>query len=179
MSHKLNLAGKDIVVRSAIETDKEQIIVLVTEFWAEHRSLLNSNYKLDYDVTATEVQKKYANPNTGYIVAVKQTTNKIVGFRRWELHDGFYFSKEMYVKPAMRKKGIAKHMIKHFEQWLMDKGQDIACISLVPRNSKMLELARSEGYTILNTIELRKNLSTDLKKPNTKISFLKKDWEVY
>ena len=70
----------------------------------------------------------------------------LVGFRRWVLQEGFYFTREMYVVADRRRQGIAGLLIRSFEEWLLDRGQDIACISIVPGNSAMIGLARAVGY---------------------------------
>ncbi len=113
---------------------------------------------------AIEEAKTYLDrKDTGYFVVAGSSSNRLIGFRRWELHDGFYFTRELYVAPGMRRKGIARKLIRFLEKWLLEKGQDIACISCVPRNKTMIALACSEGYCILNMIEMRKNLIPDNK----------------
>jgi GNAT superfamily N-acetyltransferase len=77
----------------------------------------------------------------------------------------------------MRRKGVARILIRHFEEWVKEKGQDIACISCTPHNLAMIMLARSEGYEILNMIEMRKNL-TEKEKPRGEVEALGFKWKI-
>ena len=126
---------------------------------------------------AVNEARKYLNrKDMGYFVAV-DSSNRLVGFRRWELHDDFYFTRELYVVPDMRQKGVARELIRHFEKWVQKRGQDIACISCIPHNIAMITLACSEGYDILNMIEMRKNLTKDSSPPRSKIKALGLKWK--
>ena len=119
--------------------------------------MLGTGIRHTRDQATEEARTNLESDAAGYILAI-DSGRRVVGFRRWENHEGFHFTRELYVVPEMRRKGIARQLIRFFEQWLLDKGQDIACISTVPANRRMIELARSEGYEVLNMLELRKDL---------------------
>ena len=78
----------------------------------------------------------------------------------------------------MRRQGVAKELVRHIEQWVLGKGQDIACISCTPQNVAMMTLARSEGYDILNMIEMRKNLTDDAREPRSETEAVGLKWKV-
>jgi GNAT superfamily N-acetyltransferase len=113
----------------------------------------------------------------GYMLALS-AAGDLVGFRHWELHEGFYFTRELHVLRSARRRGVARALIHHFERWLLERGQTVACISCTPHNLAMIELARSEGYGILNTIEMRKNLNVDHCTPRGRADALGLVWEV-
>lgn len=87
-----------VQVRNALESDKKQLIELVARFWAEHSRMLNGDTSLDYDAAKKEVHQYMENPQSGYHVAVDQESSTLIGFRRWEEHNDYYFTRELYVK---------------------------------------------------------------------------------
>ena len=102
----------------------------------------------------------------------------LLGYRKWKYRDDFFFTKEMYVVLETRRSGIARELIQFFEKWVLSRDQKIACVSIAPHNTAMLNLLRSEGYDILNTIELRKNLSSDNHTPRSEIEVFGHKWKV-
>jgi len=78
----------------------------------------------------------------------------------------------------MRRQGIARKLVEYFEKWALERGQKIACISITPHNREMLELLALEGYTILNKIEFRKDLSPDARAPRGTIRLFDREWKV-
>ena len=78
----------------------------------------------------------------------------------------------------MGRQGVAKELVRYFEQWVLSKGQDIACISCAPQNVAMMTLARSEGYEILNTIEMRKALTGDAREPRSETKAVGLKWKI-
>jgi GNAT superfamily N-acetyltransferase len=134
--------------------DLDRLAPLVQGFWQEHNEMLGGAgdyYTLEEALE--EVKKHLSREDSAYFVAI-DSSGRFVGFRRWKLHDDFYFTRELYVIPEMRRKGVARALIRHFERWALKKGQEIARISCTPHNIAMIRLARAEGYDILNTIEL-------------------------
>lgn len=55
---------------------------------------------------------------------------------------------------------------------------NISCINCMPQNVAMINLARSEGYKILNQIELRKNLTDEAPEPRGERKTLDYRWEI-
>ena len=167
-----------VIVREATREDLERLAPLVQGFWQEHSEMLGGPGEYCTPEEAREeVQKYLSREDTGYFVAV-YSSGRFVGFRRWELHDDFYFTRELYVIPEVRRQGVARALIRHFEQWVLKKGQEIACISCTPHNVAMIQLARSEGYGILNTLELRKNLTERMRKPQGEVEALGLKWKI-
>jgi len=154
----------EIRIREASKKDIRTLTQLVFEFRNEHSRMLGGGSNFTINDAKEEVERYMKMRDTGYFVAA-DSENRLLGFRRWELHDGFYFTRELYIIPNGRGQGIARELIRHFEKWVLKKGQDIACISCIPHNAAMISLARSEGYEILNMIEMRKDLIEQNKKP--------------
>ena len=146
-----------ITIRDASTRDLDQLIPLVVAFHHEHSRMIGSRSTRSLVAIGEEVRRFLTMSTGGYMVAVSGT-GKLVGFRRWELHDGFYFTRDMYVVESERRHGVARTLIRHFEKWLLENEQTMACISCTPHNMAMIALARSEGYRTLNTIEMRKDL---------------------
>lgn len=165
-----------IEIRKATIYDAEKLAPLIKRFWEEHSELLGEKKEYPLNKAFEEAKRNLTRKDSGYFIALH--SGKIIGFRRWELHDDFYFTRELYVLPEFRRKGVAKTLIRHFEKWLIEKGQDIACISCIPHNIVMIQLARSEGYDILNMIEMRKNLKETAKRPRGETEALGFKWKI-
>jgi GNAT superfamily N-acetyltransferase len=172
------VADARIRIRQADPRDAEELIQLVHQFNQEHSQLIGGGGTHREQEAAAEVKAYLRTADTGYFVAVQAESGSIVGFRRWELHEGFYFTGPLYVVPEARGCGIARALVRYGERWVAEHGQDIACISCVPHNTAMIALARSEGYVILNTIELRKNLRDDADEPRGEAEALGLRWKV-
>lgn len=153
------------------------MLPLIRGFWNEHRQTAGYEPSWTLDKAEKEFNRYIENEGSGIFVA-KDSENKIVGFRSWELNNDFYFTRELYVIPEMRRKGIAKKLIKHFEVWLKEKGQDKACIWITPRNKAMIELARSLGYGVLNMIEICKPFEWREANPPGEAEALGKKWRI-
>jgi GNAT superfamily N-acetyltransferase len=169
---------KDILVREALTDDTDDLARLLLAFRNEHSQMIGGKGSFTLDQATEEVQGNLRRQDSGYFAALDSSSNRLVGFRRWELHDGFYFTGELYVIPGMRRQGVAKELVRYFEQWVRSKGQDTACISCAPQNVAMMTLARSEGYEILNTIEMRKALTDDAREPRGETKAVGLKWRV-
>jgi len=165
-----------VTIREAQTDDLEAIWPLVQAFRDEHGEMLGAGIRSTREQAIEEARSNLESASAGYILAF-DSGQRVVGFRRWELHEGFYFTRELYVVPDMRRRDVARRLIRFFEQWLLDKGQDIACISTVPANRRMIELARSEGYDVLNMVELRKDLIPSDRK-RTEVDALGWKWRI-
>jgi GNAT superfamily N-acetyltransferase len=164
-------------IREAGKRDLKHLAGLVVAFHEEHSRMIGGETQRKVGEVEDEVAKFLESQNDGYMVAVS-AAEEIVGFRRWELHDGFYFTRELYVVPRARGHGVARTLIRHFETWLLDKGQKVACISCTPHNMMMIAIARSEGYYILNTIEMRKELADCQLNPRGRVRAVDLEWDL-
>ena len=166
-----------ITIRQAISDDVTALIKLVSQFWPEQSRMIGGNFSLTEEECLAEVNDRLSDSNSGYFIALNES-GEIVGYRSWELSGSFYTTCEMFVVPTMRRQGIAAQLVEHFERWLADQGQDIACISITPQNNAMLKLLVREGYTILNKVEFRKNLSPDARAPRSTLRLYDLEWNV-
>ena len=167
----------NILIREAIRDDTDDLARLLLAFRNEHSRMIGGKGSFTLDQAREEVKGNLGRKDSGYFAALDSSSNELVGFRRWELHEGFYFTGELYVIPSMRRQGVAKELVRYFEQWVLGKGQDIACISCVPQNAAMMTLARSQGYEILNTIEMRKALTDDAREPRGETKAVGLKWK--
>lgn len=166
-----------IRIREATKEDIDNLAQLVLNFRNEHSRMIGGEGTFILDDAMEEVRRYLARDDTGYFVAL-DSSDKLIGFRRWELHDDFYFTRELYIIPDARRRGIAKALVRHFEKWVIEKGQDIASISCTPHNIAMIALAYSEGYDILNMIEMRKNLTKNYREPRSETKVLGMKWNI-
>jgi GNAT superfamily N-acetyltransferase len=166
-----------VTIRDASTRDIDQLIPLIAAFHHEHSRMIGGSSTRSLAEIAEEVERFLDSSDGGYIVAIA-STGDLVGFRRWELHDGFYLTRDLYVVEGTRRHGVARALIRHFEQWLREHGQTVACISCTPHNMAMIALARSEGYRTLNMIEMRKDLLKGRRKPWGQVEALGLVWEL-
>lgn len=167
-----------VLIREATDNDMDDLTRLLLDFRNEHSRMIGGEGSVKLDEAADEVQENLGRQDTGYCVALDSASKRLAGFGRWELHDEFYFTRELYVIPDMRGRGVARELIRHFEQWLLEKGQDYACISCTPHNVTMMMLARSEGYRILNMIEMAKHLGENPATPRSQTEAVGLKWKV-
>jgi len=167
-----------VLIREATDNDRDDLTRLLLDFRNEHSRMIGGEGSVTLDEAADEVQENLGRQDTGYCVALDSASKRLFGFRRWELHDEFYFTRELYVIPDMRGQGVARELIRHFEQWVCEKGQDYACISCTPHNVAMMILARSEGYQILNMIEVAKHLGENPATPRSQTEAVGLKWKV-
>jgi len=165
------------IIRPATSEDIPALARLVGQFWPEHSRMIGGNRSITEEECLAEVSGRLSQADSGYFLALNEG-GEIVGYRSWELSGTFYTTCEMFVIPTMRRRGIAAQLIERFERWLTERGQDIACISITPHNSAMLKLLVREGYTILNKIEFRKDLSPDARAPRGTLSLFDFEWNV-
>lgn len=169
-------------IRPATEEDEGALTDLMLDFKEEHSRMIGGEKDMEPETARKEVRTRLKCQDEGYFVAVpkepKREQCNLLGFRRWKYEEDFYFSKTLYVRPEARRSGVARALIRHFEDWLVDKGQEIACITCTPHNVAMINLARSEGYDILNTVELRKNLTSKPPEPRKEKEALGLNWKV-
>ncbi len=167
-----------ITIREANSRDLKDLTGLVKKFQEEHSRLLGGNSTVERQEISKEVRSNLQEESRGYFLA-QTPKEKLIGYRSWEHRDDYYFTKELFVRPDYRREGVARKLIRTMEEWLLKRGQHSACISCVPQNLAMIQLARSEGYQILNQIEMRKNLSEDTPKPNEEREALGYSWEIF
>lgn len=166
----------EIEIKEATAHRAEDVTDLVVRFREEHSRLLGGDKTVEREEVSDEVMSTLKNEDEGFFIAVAD--GEVVGYRSWELRDEFYFTKELFVVPSYRREGIAKALIRRMEDWLGERGQNVACIKCAPQNVAMISLARSEGYKILNQIELRKNMTDETLKPRGEGKALGYRWEI-
>ena len=173
----------EVQIREAVPADAEALAKLVSDFWTENNLMVGVAQKPSGDGNRDDkrleiVSQELQRDDTGYIVAVSPDGRELLGFRKWRLQEEFYFTKALYVVPEWRRKGIARRLVSYFEDWVREKGQSVAVISIVPHNDAMINLVRSEGYDILNTIEVRKNLVDSERESRGEVDALGVLWRI-
>ncbi|MFX0169747.1 MAG: GNAT family N-acetyltransferase [Candidatus Hodarchaeota archaeon] len=133
---------------------------LVAEFFSYHREL-NGRGPLPPDEAATLIPRDMLKETSKILVAEPTENGDIIGFCRVELHEGAYFLRELGVTSSWRIRGVGTALLRSAEEHIKTAGQSNLYLSVVPRNVDALRFFVRRGYDIINTIELRANVTED------------------
>jgi ribosomal protein S18 acetylase RimI-like enzyme len=149
-----------IIVREYDENDFPALCELVAEFFTHHRRL-NGRGPLPPDEAATLIPRDILQDTSHLLVAEPTEGGKIVGFCRVENHEGAYFLRELGVASSWRIRGIGTALLREAEAFIKSKGETNLYLSVVPRNTDAVRFFVRRGYNVINTIELRTNVTDD------------------
>ncbi len=71
-----------------------------------------------------------------------------------------FWIEEIFVKPEFRGRGIARTLVEAAENEVLNRGEVSLYLFVLPQEKDALHFWKSVGYTILNSIELVKDLKT-------------------
>ena len=149
-----------IVVREYDVKDFPALCDLVAEFFSYHRRL-NGRGPLPPDEAATLIPRDMLQESSYLLVAEPTQGGNIVGFCRIELHEGAYFLRELGVASSWRIRGVGTALLREAETYIESKGKTNLYLSVVPRNIEAVRFFVRRGYDVINTIELRTNVTED------------------
>lgn len=110
--------------------------------------------------------KKYM--RKGDIFVIAEIKNETIGFSRISERDGSYWIEEIYVRPNYRGKGYGRKLVEFLESVI--KSRDISVyIMVLPQDREAFKFWIKMGYTMLNSIELAKDLKPTIRSGNTRI----------
>ena len=141
-------------VREYRITDFPDLCRLVAEFFTVHQRLAGHG-PMPVDEAALVIQDDMQGPDSHILVAETTDTNEIVGFSRYERHQGAFFGREMCVTETKRLRGVGTALLRAVEKRIREAGETNLFISVVARNAQALQFFAKRGYSILNTVELR------------------------
>jgi len=144
----------DAYVREACSSDFEKVLDLYFEFYRELRVKqgLNPGSREDY---RSDFEKIFSRDK---LFLAETSGGDVVGFIRVSERDGCYGFEELYVKPMYRGRGVGKLLVREAENYVK-RNDPYVYIMVLPQDRNALGFWIHMGYSVLNSIELSKNLS--------------------
>jgi len=147
----------DVHVREASISDFEKLLDLYFEFYRELRVKqgLNPGSREDY---RSDFKKIFSRDK---LFLAETSGGDVIGFIRVSEREGCYWFEEIYVKPMYRGRGVGKHLVREAENYVKRRDQYVY-IMVLPQDRNALGFWIHMGYSVLNSIELSKNLSGEV-----------------
>jgi ribosomal protein S18 acetylase RimI-like enzyme len=146
--------SEPFVIRDYRTADFADLCRLVAEFYTVHHRLAGHG-PMPADEAALIIQDDMLGPDSHILVAESSDTGEIVGFCRYERHQGAFFGRELCVLETKRDRGAATALLRAVEKRIHEAGETNLFISVVARNAQALQFFAKRGYNILNIIEMR------------------------
>jgi len=89
-------------------------------------------------------------------------TNKILGYIVCRLQEDIVWNESLYVIPEDRRKGVGTALFIKTEALARTLGRETVYNWVDPNNYRSLLFLKKLGYNVLNLIEIRKRISTDI-----------------
>jgi GNAT superfamily N-acetyltransferase len=134
--------------------DFAQLCHLVAEFYSIHRHFTGSA-PIPPEEAASIIQQDMLRDESYILVAEPIAGGDLIGFCRYENHEGAFFGRELLVVENWRIRGVGTKLLHAVEDEIKKAGETNLYLSIVPRNIEALRFFVRRGYNILNTIELR------------------------
>jgi ribosomal protein S18 acetylase RimI-like enzyme len=146
--------SEPFVIRDYRTADFADLCRLVAEFYTVHHRLAGHG-PMPADEAALVIQDDMLGPDSHILVAESSDTGEIVGFCRYERHQGAFFGRELCVLETKRDRGAGTALLRAVEKRIQEAGETNLFISVVARNAQALQFFAKRGYNILNMIEMR------------------------
>jgi ribosomal protein S18 acetylase RimI-like enzyme len=146
--------AQSIVVRDYRTADFADLCRLVAEFYTVHHRLAGHG-PMPVDEAALVIQDDMLGSDSHILVAETLATSEVLGFCRYERHQGAFFGRELCVLETKRYRGVGTALLRAVEKRIQEAGETNVFISVVARNAQALQFFAKRGYNILNMIELR------------------------
>ncbi|RLG88849.1 MAG: GNAT family N-acetyltransferase, partial [Thermoprotei archaeon] len=152
-----------IIVREAGLEDLKGFLRLYAEFYNELR-LRQSLRTCDPNEFLEDVKRALARDK---VFLAESNDGVLIGFIRVSQREGCYWVEELYVRPKYRGWGIGRRLVKVAERYVA-KHDPFIYIMVLPQDRRAMRFWLHMGYTLLNTIELAKNLKSPGKHGGTR-----------
>ena len=113
------------------------------------------NRRLTYTLTDAEQElSEYFSPE--YEVYISVNYKLVTGYAILKIFDETVWLEQLYVMKNQRRNGIASALLDKANSRAKEYGKETAFINVHPNNYKMIKFLASQGYNVLNLIEIRK-----------------------
>jgi ribosomal protein S18 acetylase RimI-like enzyme len=140
-------------VRPFRESDKTEVALLIAELRVALAGLKGKTVELDRQA-ATEELDEYLDLNSPLFVS--ELENQVVGYIICRVDGNTVWAEMMYVKPEVQRQGIATNLFSRAEELAVSLGGSTLYNWTHPNNDAIIAFLRSQGYTVMNLIEVRK-----------------------
>jgi len=145
-----------LVIRKLKNDDIEIFAELLFEFFTELRR--KQGWSLpSMESIRTETLKSLERND---IILIGYLDNRPVGFIRVSTHheDLVFWVDEIFVLPEFRRQGIGRRLVRAAEKEVLKRGEKSLYLYVLPQEVGAIAFWKSVGYTILNAIELVRDI---------------------
>ena len=146
----------------------EDLIKMVSLFRVTLDKFKRIDSKVDLDSARKEVIE-YINNENKYRIYLSIVDNCAVGYIILRI-DGVIWVEQIFVLEEYRRKGIAKALYSASENYAKSIGEDTLYNYVHPNNDAIIAFLKSNDYTVLNLIEVRKKYKGEETKTTIKIA---------
>lgn len=129
------------------------LVYLVKDFRKALAKYKNLESKIDVD-EALEELRYYIQKN--YPIYAISDNGKYIAYCVCKVEDDVVWLESIYVLPQERRKGVGKLLLERAEELADEYHSDTLYFYVHPNNHEMLNFLKSNGYDVLNLIEIRK-----------------------
>ncbi len=142
--------------RAYTRGDRGSLVDMIREFFDHHRSLAGREDPMGVEKAESILQRWLDGPDDQLLVYVDSA--EPVGFVRLREEAGVCWLEDMAVSSQHRGRGYGRQMVEALGVHLQERGQNSIYAPVMPANTRALEFYVECGFTILNMVELRKDL---------------------
>ena len=141
-------------IRQATRSDLKEIAYLTAEFRVTLKALRGVEARPDISAAQAELEEYLA---AGYPVYAAVTAGgQYTGYIVCRVEEPCVWAESIYVCPEKRRCGIASALFEKAEELARSYGEETVYNYVHPNNDKMIGFLASNGYNVLNLIEIRK-----------------------
>ena len=134
-------------------TDADRIAPLVAEFRTQLKAYKGIVSRPDTDAEKEEILEFLG---SGFPVYAVEDHGALVGYIVCRIDEPCLWVEHIYVREDCRRKGVGTMLFRKAEEIAASMGEDTVYNFVHPNNENMIRFLRSNGYTVLNMIEIRK-----------------------
>ena len=129
------------------------LVYLVKDFRKVLAKFKNLESEVDVDEALEELQYYI---QKSYPIYAISDNGKYIAYCVCKIEDDVVWLESIYVLPQERKKGVGKLLLDKAEEVAREYHNDTLYFYVHPNNHEMLNFLKSNGYDVLNLIEIRK-----------------------
>jgi len=133
--------------------DVDRIAPLVAAFRIQLNSYKGIRSQLNVEAGKEEILDFL---NSDFPVFAVEDNNALAGYIVCRIDEPCLWVEHIFVKEDCRRRGIATMLFHKAEEIAASMGEDTVYNFVHPNNDNMIQFLRSNGYTVLNMIEIRK-----------------------